>query len=144
MLVGVFLGVLLILPGGILGIKHLGGEMALTDTVIRKAKAKDAAYRLSDGGGLYLWITPAGGKLRRWKYRHDGVEKLMSFGKYPDVPLSLARERHSEVRKLLATGTARWRSVRPTKQQWKTPSKVSPPAGWSTGSTGRVPATWIM
>lgn len=79
--------------------------MALTDTAIRKAKAKDAAYRLSDGGGLYLWITPTGGKLWRWKYRQDGGEKLMSFGKYPDVSLSLARERHTAARGLLATGT---------------------------------------
>ncbi len=78
--------------------------MALTDTGVRKAKAKDTAYRLSDGGGLYLWITHAGGKLWRWKYRHECKEKLMSFGKYPDVPLSLARERHAEARKLLASG----------------------------------------
>jgi integrase len=78
--------------------------MALTDTVIRKAKTKDAAYRLSDGGGLYLWISPTGGKLWRWKYRFDGREKLMSFGSYPDVSLSLARDRHSEARKLRASG----------------------------------------
>ena len=78
--------------------------MALTDTTIRKAKPKDAAYRLSDGGGLYLQITPAGGKLWRWKYRFDSKEKLMSFGSYPDIPLSSARERHLEARKLLATG----------------------------------------
>ncbi len=79
--------------------------MALTDTGVRKIKAKGNAYRLSDGGGLYLWVTPAGGKLWRWKYRHEGKEKLMSFGSYPDVSLSLARERHAEARKLLATGT---------------------------------------
>jgi integrase len=78
--------------------------MALTDTTVRKAKTKDSAYRLSDGGGLYLWMTPAGGKLWRWKYRHEGKEKLMSFGSYPDVSLSQARERHGEARKLLATG----------------------------------------
>ncbi|MGO8720556.1 MAG: Arm DNA-binding domain-containing protein [Acidobacteriaceae bacterium] len=36
--------------------------MALTDTAVRKAKTKDTAYRLSDGGGLYLWMTPAGGQ----------------------------------------------------------------------------------
>ena len=59
---------------------------------------------MSDGGGLFLWVTPAGGKLWRWKYRHEGHEKLMSFGKYPDVPLALARERHAEARKLLAGG----------------------------------------
>lgn len=79
--------------------------MALTDTTIRKAKPRDAAYRLSDGGGLYLLIAPAGGKLWRWKYRFDSKEKLMSFGSYPDVSLSSARERHLEARKLLATGT---------------------------------------
>jgi integrase len=78
--------------------------MALTDTEIRKAKAQDEAYRLSDGRSLYLWVTPAGGKLWRWAYKHDGKEKLMSFGKYPDVSLVLARERHAEARKLLATG----------------------------------------
>src|SRR5271170_3991934 len=79
--------------------------MALTDTEIRRAKSKDKAYRISDGGGLYLSVTPAGGKLWRWKYRHNGEEKLMSFGKYPDVSLALARERHNDARKLLAAGT---------------------------------------
>jgi integrase len=82
-----------------------GVTVALTDTEIRKARIRGKAYRLSDGGGLYLFVTPAGGKLWRWKYRFDGREKLMSFGSYPDVPLSLARERHAEARKLLATGT---------------------------------------
>lgn len=79
--------------------------MALTDTEIRKAKARSSAYRMSDGGGLYLQVPPAGGKLWRWKYRFDGREKLMTFGGYPDVSLSLARERHVAARKLLATGT---------------------------------------
>lgn len=78
--------------------------MPLTDTEVRKAKAKDSAYRMSDGGSLFLWVTPAGGKLWRWAYKHEGKEKLMSFGKYPDVSLALARERHGEARKLLAQG----------------------------------------
>jgi integrase len=78
--------------------------MPLTDTEVRKAKAQDEAYRLSDGGSLYLWVTPAGGKLWRWAYKHESKEKLMSFGKYPDVSLALARERHAEARKLLAIG----------------------------------------
>ncbi|HEY1210986.1 MAG TPA: integrase arm-type DNA-binding domain-containing protein [Terracidiphilus sp.] len=78
--------------------------MPLSDTEIRKAKAKAAAYRLSDSGSLYLWVTPAGGKLWRWAYKHEGKEKLMSFGKYPDVSLALARKRHADARKLLANG----------------------------------------
>jgi integrase len=78
--------------------------MALTDTEIRRAKRKEKAYRMSDSGGMYLWVTPAGGKLWRWAYAYGGKEKLMSFGKYPDVSLAMARERHGEARKLLATG----------------------------------------
>jgi hypothetical protein len=78
--------------------------MALTDTEIKKAKAKVKAYSLNDSGGLYLWITPAGGRLWRWAYRFDRKEKLMSLGKYPAVSLALARERHGEARKLLASG----------------------------------------
>lgn len=77
----------------------------LTDTEIRKSRAGDKAYRLTDGGGLFLWVTPTGGKLWRWKYRFEGKEKLMSLGKYPDVPLAAARERHAEARKSLAAGT---------------------------------------
>jgi hypothetical protein len=79
--------------------------MALTDTEIKKAKAKEKAYSLNDSGGLYLWIMPAGGRLWRWAYRFDRKEQLMSFGKYPAVTLALARDRHAEARKLLATGT---------------------------------------
>jgi integrase len=59
---------------------------------------------MSDGNGLFLLLTPAGGKLWRWKYRHGGKEKLMTFGAYPDVPLALAREQHAEARRLLASG----------------------------------------
>jgi integrase len=79
--------------------------MALTDTGIKAATAKEKAYPLSDGGGLYLWVTPAGGKLWRWAYRFDGKMQLMSFGKYPDVGLAAVREKHRAARSLLATGT---------------------------------------
>lgn len=78
--------------------------MKLTDTAIKKARAREKAYSMSDGEGLFLRIAPSGGKLWRWKYRYEGKEKLMSFGGYPDVSLAEARERHREARKLLASG----------------------------------------
>jgi integrase len=78
--------------------------MALTDLEIKRAKTKDKPYKLSDGGNMYLWVTPAGGKLWRWAFRYEGKAKLMTFGRYADVPLALARERLAEARKLLATG----------------------------------------
>jgi len=78
--------------------------MALTDTEIKRAKTKGKAYSISDGGGLHIVVTAVGGKLWRWKYRHEGKEKLMSFGKYPDVTLAMAKKRHAEARSLLADG----------------------------------------
>ena len=76
--------------------------MALSDIEVKRAKADEKPYSMSDGKGLYLWLTPSGGKLWRWGYRFGGKEKLMSFGKYPDVSLAQARERHDTARKLLA------------------------------------------
>ena len=79
--------------------------MAITDTEIKRAKPEQKPYSMSDSGGLRLVISPAGGKLWRWKYRFEGKEKLMSLGKYPDVSVGLARQRHSDGRKLLAAGS---------------------------------------
>lgn len=76
----------------------------LTDIAVKRAKAQKKPYKMSDSGNLYLWVTPAGGKSWRWAYRFEGKEKLMTFGRYPDVPLSLARSRQLEARKVLATG----------------------------------------
>ena len=78
--------------------------MPLTDSAIRTAKPKDKAYKLFDGGGMYLEISPSGGKWWRLKYRIDGKEQRISLGVYPDVTLKSARERREEVRKLLANG----------------------------------------
>jgi integrase len=84
--------------------EFLWGYSMLKDTAIRNAKPKAKPYRMTDGLGLYLMVTPTGGKLWRWKYRFQGVEKLMSFGQYQDVPLEKARKRHGAARELLADG----------------------------------------
>ncbi|MFX6880670.1 Arm DNA-binding domain-containing protein, partial [Acinetobacter baumannii] len=70
--------------------------MALTDAALRNAKPTDKAYALRDGGSLYLWVTVTGSKLWRWSYRHEGKEKLMSFGAYPLVSLVDARALRDE------------------------------------------------
>lgn len=78
--------------------------MPLTDTAIRTAKPSAKPVRMFDGGGLYLELSPAGGKLWRLKYRFDGKEKRLALGIYPDIGLRDARERREEARKLLANG----------------------------------------
>ena len=71
----------------------------LTDLKIKKAKPSDKSFKLFDGGGLFLLITPSGGKLWRLKYRFRGMEKLLTLGKYPNVTLSEAREKRFEAKK---------------------------------------------
>jgi integrase len=78
--------------------------MPLTDIAVRNAKPKTKPFKLSDGGGLFLWVQPAGGKWWRYKYRFAGREKLLAIGSYPDVSLGEARERHKAARKSLAAG----------------------------------------
>ena len=78
--------------------------MALTDSAIRNAKPADMPRKLADEKGLFLLVTPAGGKWWRLKYRFGGKEKQLSLGVYPDVGLKDARERRDEARKLLADG----------------------------------------
>lgn len=50
----------------------------LTDSAIKVAKPKDSPYKLTDGQGLYLEVTPNGSKLWRLKYRFDGKEKRLA------------------------------------------------------------------
>lgn len=78
--------------------------MPLTDTAIRKAKAKAKPARFFDGSGLYLRVSPAGAKLWRFKYRCHGKEKLLAFGSYPETSLASARQKREHARKLLAEG----------------------------------------
>lgn len=78
--------------------------MPLTDTAIRTAKPAEKPRRLFDGGGLYLEVSPAGGKLWRLKYRYGGKERRLALGIYPDTGLKDAREKRDAARKLLAAG----------------------------------------
>jgi integrase len=79
-------------------------QMTLTDLAIRNSKASAKPQKLSDGGGLFLLVTPAGGKLWRVGYRFDGKQKTVALGAYPDVTLAIARERLAETKKLLGAG----------------------------------------
>ncbi len=78
--------------------------MALTDTKVRNAKPKSKQIKLFDGNGLFILVSPTGGKWWRFKYRFGGKEKLLSLGTYPEVSLAQARERRDAARKQLANG----------------------------------------
>ncbi|MBK5142873.1 tyrosine-type recombinase/integrase [Budviciaceae bacterium BWR-B9] len=76
--------------------------MALTDIQIRTAKPQDKAYTLNDGQGLSLLVEPNGSKGWRFRYRFAGKPKMISFGTYPEVSLSAARQKKAEARELVA------------------------------------------
>jgi integrase len=75
---------------------------------VRDAKPREKPYKLFDERGLYLLVTPSAdqhrGRLWRFRYRHNGGEKLLALGTYPDVSLKRAREKRDEARRLLAEG----------------------------------------
>lgn len=72
----------------------------LTIQEIKNAKVGDKPRKLYDRDGLYLFVTPTGGKLWRGKYRVNGREKTLSLGPYPKVGLAEAREKWQDARKL--------------------------------------------
>jgi integrase len=76
----------------------------LSDMKIQKAKSKAKPVTLFDGGGLFLMVTPSGGKLWRFKYRFDSKEKKIALGAYPEISLLDARQKRDEARKQLANG----------------------------------------
>lgn len=76
----------------------------LSDTQIRNAKPGDKPTRLYDDRGLYLEVSPQGGKWWRLKYSFDGKQKLLSLGTYPDTSLKVVREKRDQARRLMAQG----------------------------------------
>lgn len=79
-------------------------KSVLSEMAIRKAKAKDRGYKMTDGGGMYLYVSPAGGKSWRLDYSFDKKRKTLSLGQYPITSLTEARDARLEAKKLLAQG----------------------------------------
>lgn len=78
--------------------------MGLTALGIKALKPKSATYRIADGGGLCLEVSPSGGKLWRWRYRYNGKAQMLALGKWPDVGLEEARKRRDEAKATLTAG----------------------------------------
>ena len=98
--------------------------MPITHVAIVNAKPREKPYRLFDGRGLYLEVSPSGGRWWRFKYRFNGKEKRLSLGVYPDVSLKEAREHLGEVRRKLKDG------IDPSEERKsKAATSEAPPAG---------------
>jgi hypothetical protein len=76
----------------------------LTEREVRAIKPVRYLRKVTDGRGLYLLVTPKGGRWWRFAYRFAQKGKTPALGTYPDVPLERARSRHEFARDLLAHG----------------------------------------
>lgn len=93
--------------------------MAISDAAIRGVKPTDSRKKLSDGGGLQLWIERSGAKLWSLAYQFDGKQKRLALGAYPNVSLREARERRDDAKRNLRDGfdpAAKRRSDREAQQ----------------------------
>ena len=78
--------------------------MAMTDREIRRIEPGKALTKLSDGGGLQLWVMPDGAKRWRLAYRHNGKQKTLAIGVYPTTSLREARDARDDAKRLLGSG----------------------------------------
>jgi integrase len=75
--------------------------MKLTDTFVKRKLGNGKAQKHADGGGLFLYVSPAGSKSWRMAYRFLGKHKLLVIGPYPTISLKEARERRDAAKRLL-------------------------------------------
>ena len=78
--------------------------MALTDAKCRAAQPEAKLQKLTDGGGLQLWVQPSGARLWRLAYSFGGKQKLLALGVYPTISLARARQAREDAKRLLANG----------------------------------------
>jgi integrase len=82
--------------------RQLKGQ--LTDLNLRNLTTRDRPYKVADGNGLHVLVSPTGLRAWRWKYRFAGCEKVLPLGRYPEVSLAQARASRDEARKKVLAG----------------------------------------
>ena len=90
---------------------------ALRAMVINAAKPKSKPYVLTDGGGLYVEVLATGSKVWRYSYRLGGNRPKMTIGPYPQIGIADARDKHAELRALVAKGVDPIKFTRETQAQ---------------------------
>ena len=72
--------------------------MPLTARMVEQAKARENPYKLTDGGGLYLFVAPTGLKSWRANYARDGKQRTRTYGRWPGMTLAQARAAHAQAK----------------------------------------------
>ena len=79
--------------------------MALTAMEVRSLKPRERPYKLSDSGGLQVWVQPSGQRYCRYAFRWAGRQQTMALGVFSAVSLAEARAKRDAAKKALASGT---------------------------------------
>lgn len=94
--------------------------MSLTDVKIKSLIAKEKAYSLADGEGLIIEVLPGGTKTWRYRYRLNGAagkQEKVTIGTYPEISLSEARLKRSELKRMVTMGTSPAKAKQDKKKQ---------------------------
>ncbi|WP_201633551.1 tyrosine-type recombinase/integrase [Psychrobacter immobilis] len=81
-------------------------KQPLTHTQVNQAKPADKPYKMSDGSGLYLYVSVAGTKSWRIDYPEPLTKKrvTVTLGKFPEITLAHARQLRGDIKYTLAMG----------------------------------------
>ena len=117
----------------------------LTDIKARAARAKQKPYKLTDRDGLYLYVTTSGAKSWRFDYRLLGSRQTLTIGQYPDVSLTVARDRLADARRKVAEGVSPAEAKQAAKAQAKIARKNTVQAlgqDWYQARSASRSASW--
>jgi integrase len=101
------------------GIKKIPTRRPLFDKTVQNLKPAKRPYKRSDGGGLYVLVTPDGSRYWRMAYRFNGKQRTLALGVYPTISLAEAREARDAAKKLLVSGVDPLQAKREQKRQAK-------------------------
>ena len=76
----------------------------LSDIAIKALKPGQKLRRVMDGGGLFVEVSPAGGKWFVFRYSYQGRQTALGLGGYPETSLADAREKHKAAQEQIAAG----------------------------------------
>lgn len=111
----------------------------LTDSQVRALKPRESLYRISDGGGLYIEVSPAGTRTWRIVYRFEGNQRSHTLGTFPEMKVAVARFEREAIRAALragedpreATGSAPSKRAKPTRPPRPKKPIDTEPGSWA-------------
>lgn len=80
----------------------------LTDAALKRLKAKEKSYKVSDRDGMYAHVARTGTVSFRYDYRLHGRRETIVLGRYgpAGISLAVARELCLDARRLVAAGSS--------------------------------------